>query len=246
MSGGTSRAMKKTYFTILALLSAVGVSYAQIVQSSAATAQSIGTAQVQMLTATSGTYTTPTGATYVEVCLYGAGGGGGAATSGGAAAHGGGSGQAGALMCGTMTSPAASYAYLNGVGGTAGTCSASPSAAGNATGNTSFGTGAVHPIVNQGNGGGTASTVADGTAGSGGSASGGGASYAPTEGGNWSMTINLAGGGAAAGSGATIRTGCGIGGACGGTNATVNASGACVNPSTAGQNGFIIVKAYFN
>lgn len=238
--------MKRIILLLATILFDTGISHAQIALSSAPTAQSLQTVQTQMLTASSGSYTVPTGATYLEVCLYGPGGGGGAATSGGSAAHGGGSGQSGALQCATITSLAASYAYTTGIGGTAGTCSASPSAAGNATGSTSFGTGARTLTVNGGNGGGTASTSADGSAGSGGAANAGNGALLMTEGGNIAQSINIAGVGSHAGSTGTAFSGCGTGGACGGTNATVNASGSCVNAATAGQNGFIVVKAYFN
>lgn len=86
------------------------------------------------------TYTTPTGTTNMDVCLYGGGGGGGGATSGTgltgtcSSSNGcaGGSGSTGTVYCFTITKNiASSYTYSIGAGGTAGTCSATPAAGGN-------------------------------------------------------------------------------------------------------------------
>jgi hypothetical protein len=91
----------------------------------------------QVLT-TGTTYTVPTGATQLLITLFGGGGGGGAATSGGSAALSGGGGAGGSLFEFIITgSLASSYTYSLGGIGTAGTCSASPTAAG-AGGTTSW------------------------------------------------------------------------------------------------------------
>lgn len=85
---------------------------------------SSGAPTKQVLTS-SGTYTTPTGATFLKVTIVGDGAGGGGAPNPGAGnSCGGGGGGAGAVCIVWITSPAASYPYVIGTGGTGGTGSA--------------------------------------------------------------------------------------------------------------------------
>jgi hypothetical protein len=82
-----------------------------------------GPASVQILTAASGTYTTPAGVKAIMVELVGGGGGsGGIAASGTTNQYGcaGGGGGGGAYTRELIVSPAASYAYTVGAAGTAG------------------------------------------------------------------------------------------------------------------------------
>ena len=209
---------------------------------------SYGVPQTSLLNfGSSGTYTTPAGATWLYVCAYGPGGGGGAATSGGAAALSGGGGGSGSTECGILNGAfgalSAAYTYSISAGGAAGTCSATPTAAANGVGYTVFNTAA--PVVNQivahnANGGGTASTTVNGTGGA-------GAAISPITGFNiGALPVNLAGANGANGAGAAQASGGSQGGAPGGLGATVTAGGACNVPATAGGNGFITVTAYFN
>ena len=92
---------------------------------------------VQVLTASSGTYTTPTGAVYLRVQGWGdGGGGGGAATSGSMMGAAGGGGGGGGYFDEIISSPSATYAYTVGQGGAGGTIGNN---AGTAGGGSSFG-----------------------------------------------------------------------------------------------------------
>lgn len=208
-----------------------------------------GAPQTSVLTAASGTYTTPSGATALDVCVYGPGGGGGAATSGGGAAEAGGGAGAGSVGCGMFTGANldTSYTFTNFAGGTAGTCSGAPSAATNGAGNPAFvgssdATNKVEGFL--GNGGATASTVAGGAAGTGGSVFGTTPSSART--GQIYYTLAGAGGLTGVGAGDVVVPGGRGGGGRGGKAATVTSGGVCSKASTNGDASWIVVRAYFN
>lgn len=81
-----------------------------------------GTSPTSQVLTSSGTYTTPAGATFLKVTIVGDGaGGGGAPNPGTGNSCGGGGGGAGAVCIAWITSPAASYPYVIGTGGTGGT-----------------------------------------------------------------------------------------------------------------------------
>lgn len=76
---------------------------------------------IQKFTSGSGTYTTPAGVTRIEVEMVGGGGGGGACSAATQGAGGGGGG--GGYIKAIITSPAATYSYAVGAGGTGGSSS---------------------------------------------------------------------------------------------------------------------------
>ncbi len=92
---------------------------------------------VQILTAASGTYTTPTGCRAIWVRLVGGGGAGGGAATAASSGGAGGGGGAGSYCEKHIASPLATYAFVNGAGGTAGTAGNNP---GNNGADTTFGT----------------------------------------------------------------------------------------------------------
>lgn len=202
----------------------------------------------------SGTYTTPANVKYIRVRGWGGGGAGGGAASpsvaqGAAGAGGGGGG----FFDSIITSPAATYSYGVGAGGTAGTAGNN---AGNAGGNTTFST----FTANGGAGGGGGATQVGGwnsTPGAGGSASGAQLNVIGAPGVNGlvlgstaSAILGGAGGnGAQGGGGAAPPLGGGAAGAGslyggGGAGGAQIASGAAV-AGGAGAAGFIIVTEYY-
>jgi hypothetical protein len=199
-----------------------------------------GAPQTSLLTSASANYTVPTNATWLDICVASAGGGGGAATSGGSAAEAGGGGGGGVIQCGIIQAPSGTIAYTNQVGGTAGTCSGAPSAAGNATGTSTFGNYAAGNLA-AAQGGATASAVAGGAGGNGATTTINTAAVTQIY-----LATGAGAGTTGVGKGDVLVLGGQFSGATGGSSATVTASGVCHLAATNGANGFIVVKAYFN
>lgn len=204
-----------------------------------------GAPQTSLLTGASGSYTVPTGATWLDVKVSGPGGGGGACLSGGSTAIAGGGGAAGAFAEGIIRSPSGSYAYANGTGGTAGACAASiPTAAGAGSASSTFGTGNGQLVGAAGAAGATCTNTS--TNGAGGTSTG---AMGIGFGGTTNINVILAQGGTAGHVGVgdvTTDLGAWGSGSKGGTGYTVTSGGSCHNASTAGDNGHIEVTAYFN
>lgn len=185
-----------------------------------------GASNISIISA-SGTYTTPSGATALDVLVIGGGGGGGGGYEA-ATAYGGGSGAPGAAYEFVITAPTTSYAVTIGTGGTAGACSTSAPTAGGAGGQSAFG----DYTVNGGPGGAAATSSAPGAGGSAPSYINFGAEiavYATRTTGTPGYSAN--GGGASGG---------GYGG--GGAGGTASTSSCTVAPG-AGANGIVIVTA---
>lgn len=109
----------------------------------------------QVFVTGSGTYTTPGGVRAIKVECIGGGGAGGSCLSAATNSAGAGGGGSGGYSCAVVTSPAASYPYAVGAGGTPGAAGANPGGAGV---DTTFGAaGAV--CLARGGAGGLADTV---------------------------------------------------------------------------------------
>lgn len=203
-------------------------------------------------TSGSGTYTTPNNVQFLIVEVLGGGGGGGGAASASAsqigAAGGGGAGGYARLL---ITSPAASYSYAVGAGGTAGTAGANGGGTG---GTTTFGA-SLQATGGTGGQGGTAVATSSGNTiqgGSGGVGSNGTFNCNGAPGGN---AINISGisnsgvgGSSLYGGGGLARVGTGGGNAA--TNYGSGGSGAtAVNGNqagAAGSGGLIVISEYYN
>lgn len=200
-----------------------------------------------------GTYTTPAGVRAIKVeCVGGGGAGGGCGTAATNSAGAGGGG-AGAYAVALITSPAASYAYVVGAGGTPGAAGANNGGAGV---NTTFNT---TTVVAVGGSGGLADTVttlhAGGLGGAGGLASGSTGDFKSNgaPGGNGvsfaaAQCLSGAGGPSVYGGGAVSAknaTGAGVAGTSGGggSGATI-VSGGANQAGGAGGAGLIIVTEY--
>lgn len=188
------------------------------------------------------TYSTPSGATALYVCLGGPGGGGGAVISGGSTAIGGGNGAAGARICGLLTGAlATTYAYDVGAGGTAGSCAVSPTAAGTGTA-TDFTVGVYTLTTGVGVGGTT--TVNNATNGVASAASGACNASSSGDTGAVRRMDCLNGSAGAAGAGDARVNASTLGASAGGQSATVTSGGVCDLPATVGQDGWISFTAY--
>jgi len=179
-------------------------------------------------------YYPPTGYAMLRVLACGGGGGGGAATSGGGLAHGGGGGGAGLCAECYVSYQLSSFPIIVGAGGSAGTCGAAPTVAGDGTQSEFYG---ALCEGSYGSHGLTASTIANGNGGNGGANT----SFATMSAG-WNPA--QFGGGAPAGTTATAGgVGGNINGPPGGHGAAVTGAGVCNVPATNGANGFVIVEA---
>lgn len=166
----------------------------------------------QVLSAPSGTYTTPANVLWIEIILTGAGGGGGAAGAGGN----------GGATCWNTTGAACTSAVLSAGGGSGGGAGGAPSSAGTVTGTSSS---ATHVAVSGANGGaGTQTVNAQGMVGTGGTGGGsylgGGSSGGlATTGSN--ATVFGAGGGGGGLTATSVATNSGAGGSSGATAALI-------------------------
>ena len=214
---------------------------------------SAATPTIQRFTSGSGTYTTPLNVKYLRIRCWGSGGGGGGCTSAGATSSGGGGGGGGGYVDHIIGTPAGSYAYAVGTGGTAGVAGAN---AGGAGSNTTFST----LTAGGGLGGGGGTGVTGGvTAGGGAAASGSGGNMLNTTGHIGGVgfvlfsSVGLSGEGgtcALGGSGGRVAgtTGSGSPGNSpgGGGGGGVSQNGAGAQAGFAGANGEIIVEEYYN
>ena len=207
------------------------------------------------LIAASGTYTTPAGATFLRVRMWGDGGGGGGAASAASSTGAGGGGGGGQYFEAIITSPAASYSYTVGPGGSGG---AAGNNAGTAGSDTTFDT--LTALGGSGGGGGPArlSAQVSGTGGNGGGPSG-----------QTSTTFSMSGGAGTPGVALSGTTGFGgIGGMCAmgagaaraltasgtgtagrfwgsGGNGGLSLNGAAAAAGGDGSQGLIIVEEYY-
>lgn len=209
----------------------------------------------QVFVSGSGTYTKPTGVKAIKVECVGGGGAGGSCLNAATNSSAAGGGGAGGYSCVVVQSPAASYPYVVGAGGTPGAVGNNPGGPG---GDTTFGSASI--CTGKGGAGGLGDTVAvihvGGLGGAGGLASGGvGDVKAEGQAGGGGVALAAAqalsgrGGSSVYGGGAVARkngTGAGIASAAfgGGGSGGAIISGGASQQGGAGAPGLILVTEY--